>query len=137
MVFKQNQRVRNPVGQQVRNHCKSPTTYLKINHSSRQIFGCQDWRVYSCIPPSVLIHSPVFPLTDWQLWTAATLTDEALRTTMITLVKKYASSRLNSDPFPDRYSSETGKMIMFQNRAVVGGHFALVRRWLPLEVLGD
>lgn len=49
---------------------------------------------------------------------------------MITLVKKYASSKINDGPFPDRYSSENGKMVTFENRAVVGGHFALVRRWL-------
>jgi len=84
-------------------------------------------------PPSALINSQVLPLIDWQLWTAATLTDETLRTTMITLVRKYASSRENDGPFPDRYNSETGKMATFENRAVVGGHFALVRRLLPFK----
>jgi len=54
---------------------------------------------------------------------------------MVTRVMKYASSRLNDGPFPDRYSSETGKMITFENRAVVGGHFALVRRLLSFECL--
>ena len=77
-------------------------------------------------------HSPAFPSTDWQLWTAATLTDATLRTTMITLVKKYASSRINDGPFPDRYSSENGKVVSFENRAVVGGHFALVRRLVSM-----
>ena len=56
---------------------------------------------------------------------------------MIALVKKYASSGLNSYPFPDKYNSETGKMAVFENRAVVGGHFALVRRLLSPEVHGD
>jgi len=87
--------------------------------------------------PSLSIHSSVISSTDWQLWTAATLTDETLRTTMITLVKKYASSKLNDGPFPDRYNSETGKMATFENRAVVGGHFALVRRLVPIEVGWD
>ncbi|KAF9653386.1 DUF1793-domain-containing protein [Thelephora ganbajun] len=64
--------------------------------------------------------------TDWQLWTAATLTDETLRTTMITLVKKYAKSRINSGSFPDRYNSENGVMSTFEGRSVVGGHFALL-----------
>jgi len=45
---------------------------------------------------------------------------------MVMLVKKYVSSRINGGPFPDRYSSEDGKMASFENRAVVGGHFALV-----------
>lgn len=82
-------------------------------------------------PATVPIHSPAFLSTDWQLWTAATLTDETLRTTMITLVKKYASSELNGRPFPDWYDSETGEMSTFENRVVVGGHFALVRRLMP------
>ena len=56
---------------------------------------------------------------------------------MIGLVKKYASSGLNELPFPDRYSSETGEMVAFSNRAVVGGHFALVRRLTPFGVPGD
>ena len=56
---------------------------------------------------------------------------------MITLVKKYASSRVNDGPFPDRYNSETGKMVTFENRAVVGGHFALVRRLLSPEMPGE
>ena len=82
--------------------------------------------------PRVQIHSPAFSSADWQLWTAATLTDETLRTTMITLVKKYASSRLNNNPFPDRYSSESGNMVTFENRAVVGGHFAPVRSLISI-----
>jgi len=54
---------------------------------------------------------------------------------MISLVKKYASSRLNDGPFPDRYSSENGRMVTFENRAVVGGHFALVCDLVFLEML--
>ena len=46
---------------------------------------------------------------------------------MIARVKKYASSGINSGPFPDRYDSENGKGIAFEDRTVVGGHFALVR----------
>lgn len=55
---------------------------------------------------------------------------------MIALVKKYASSRLNDLPFPDRYNSETGNMTTFYNRAVVGGHFALVCCLQFIGVLG-
>ena len=50
---------------------------------------------------------------------------------MISLIVKYASSRLNNLPFPDRYDSESGKMVEFSDRTVVGGHFALVRRLTP------
>ena len=51
---------------------------------------------------------------------------------MIARVKKYASSRINDGPFPDRYNSETGQMVAFENRPVVGGHFALVRHSISL-----
>jgi len=64
--------------------------------------------------------------TDWQLWTAATVTDGNLRNTMINFIKKYASSGINSAPFPDRYDSGTGQMGAFVDRTVVGGHFALL-----------
>ncbi|KAF9791272.1 hypothetical protein BJ322DRAFT_439174 [Thelephora terrestris] len=64
--------------------------------------------------------------TDWQLWTAATVTDSSLRTTMISLVKKYVTSGINSGPFPDRYNSVNGQMATFMDRTVVGGHFALL-----------
>ena len=82
---------------------------------------------YQLVNPDPLVHSPVFFPTDWQLWTAATLTDQTLRTNMIGLVKKYASSRLNNRPFPDRYNSTNGQMNTFSGRTAVGGHFALVR----------
>lgn len=55
------------------------------------------------------------------------MTDGNLRNTLISLVKKYASSGINSAPFPDRYDSGTGLMAAFVDRTVVGGHFALVR----------
>jgi len=72
--------------------------------------------------------------TDWQLWTAATVTDQTLRTNMIGLVKKFASSRLNNLPFPDRYNSVNGQMSTYYGRTVVGGHFALL---LASEVQGS
>lgn len=75
----------------------------------------------------VQVHSSVSS-ADWQLWTAATVTDQALRTKMIHFVKLYLSSSTNNRPFPDRYSSVNGQMATFVDRTVVGGHFALVRR---------
>ncbi|KAF9784530.1 hypothetical protein BJ322DRAFT_1109249 [Thelephora terrestris] len=64
--------------------------------------------------------------TDWQLWTAATVTNLSARTTMISLVEKYVSSRINIGPFPDRYNSENGQAAAFLDRTVVGGHFTLL-----------
>jgi len=73
--------------------------------------------------------------TDWQLWTAATVTDDALRANMIGLVRKYAGSEgLNNDPFPDEYNSVNGQRNTVYDRSVVGGHFALL---LVPEVLGS
>ena len=67
------------------------------------------------------------------------MTDASLRTTLITLVKRYVSSGINSGPFPDRYNSANGQMATFTDRTVVGGHFALVRLFdvfLVFEGLG-
>jgi len=64
--------------------------------------------------------------TDWQIWTAATLTNETVRSKMIGRVKDFASSRINDGPFPDRYNYQTGQTVDFEDRPVVGGHFALL-----------
>ncbi|KAF9782928.1 hypothetical protein BJ322DRAFT_182840 [Thelephora terrestris] len=72
--------------------------------------------------------------TDWQFWAAATVTNQTLRANMINLVKKYASSGLLSNPFPDRYNSVTGLMKTDYDRTIVGGHFALL---LVPEVQGS
>jgi len=136
MVLDQDRPIRNPVGQQVKNHRWFPyhTSGLTTPYDRSTDAKTGQRSLQTSLP---FIHSLVFPPTDWQLWTAATLTDETMRTTMITLVKKYASSKLNDGPFPDRYNSESGKMATFENRAVVGGHFALVRCLLPFEVVWD
>jgi len=80
------------------------------------------------IPTSILNRSPLFSPSDWQL----SLMDGTLGSTMmIARVKNYASSGINNGPVPDRYDSEEGKMVASENRAVVGGHFALVRCSMP------
>ena len=82
-------------------------------------------------PQPRFTHQRFLP-ADWQLWTAATVTDDSLRANMIGLVEKYASSEgLNNNPFPDEYDSGNGQMGTVYDRTVVGGHFALVRRSLP------
>ena len=90
----------------------------------------------SCVPlarlfPQLRFTHQRFISADWQLWTAATVTDETLRSNMIGLVMKYAGSEgLNNNPFPDEYNSGNGQMNTVYDRTVVGGHFALVCRSL-------
>ena len=110
-------------------------THFRPNNPSHQVHRRQDRSVSAykpCLPPTPAYLQASW--VDWQLWTAATLTDATLRSSMITLIAKYASSRLNNLPFPDRYNSVNGQMIEFSDRTVVGGHFALVRRSTPQRV---
>ena len=106
-----------------------PSQSLTHNLPSLQSSRRKDWLVstYETRSPPSLVCSRGFSI-DWQLWTAATVTDANLQTKLISLVKKYASSRLNNRPFPDRYNSANGQMGTANDRTVVGGHFALVRR---------
>ena len=123
MVREQTLQFRNPVGQQV----KLPSRFLifglttPLDRSSDAKTG-----QYHLVNHASTRSSISFDTTDWQLWTAATLTDQTLRTNIIRLVRKYASSRLNNRPFPDRYNSSNGQMYTFSDRTVVGGHFAPV-----------
>jgi hypothetical protein len=55
---------------------------------------------------------------------------------MISLVKKYVTSGINSGPFPDRYNSVNGQMATFMDRTVVGGHFALASLFWRLSCVG-
>ena len=69
-----------------------------------------------------------FSYTDWQMWTAALVSDNTVRDTLITSVLKYASDGLNARPLPDLYDTVNGTALSTQARPVVGGHLALVRR---------
>lgn len=63
---------------------------------------------------------------DWQIWTAAMVTDLSVRDLLISSVKKYAADGLNSQPLGDWYETTDGDVEGFRARPVVGGHFALV-----------
>ncbi|KAJ7658891.1 hypothetical protein B0H17DRAFT_345172 [Mycena rosella] len=64
--------------------------------------------------------------TDWSLWTAAIVTDQGLRTQIITGLKDYVANGLNNVPFSDLYDTVTGVSAGFQARPVSGGHLALL-----------
>ncbi|KAG6869300.1 hypothetical protein C0993_000053 [Termitomyces sp. T159_Od127] len=60
--------------------------------------------------------------SDWQIWTAAIVTDTTARDLLIGSVKKYAADGLSSQPFGDWYETTNGQPEGFRARPVVGGH---------------
>jgi hypothetical protein len=61
-------------------------------------------------------------MTDWEIFTAAIVTDTAARDLFIGSVKKYASNGLSSQPFGDWYETTNGRPEGFRARPVAGGH---------------
>ncbi|KAJ6539470.1 hypothetical protein B0H19DRAFT_1213411 [Mycena capillaripes] len=64
--------------------------------------------------------------TDWQIWTAAIVTNTAVRDVLIGAVKKWVSDGQSNAPFGDLYDTVSGTAVGFRARPVVGGHLALV-----------
>lgn len=64
--------------------------------------------------------------SDWQIITAAFVTDTSVRNNMISAVLKYASNGQNNVPFGDLYDTTNGKATSFKARPAVGGHLALL-----------
>ncbi|RDB22588.1 Glutaminase A [Hypsizygus marmoreus] len=64
--------------------------------------------------------------TDWEIYTAAIVTDNAARDLFIGSVKKYASSGVSSQPFGDWYETTDGRAQGFRARPVAGGHLGKV-----------
>ncbi|KAF9476478.1 DUF1793-domain-containing protein [Pholiota conissans] len=60
--------------------------------------------------------------TDWEIWTAAIMTDTSARDLFISSVKKWASDGLSSQPLGDWYETTNGQPESFRARPVVGGH---------------
>ncbi|KAH9951659.1 DUF1793-domain-containing protein [Amylocystis lapponica] len=65
--------------------------------------------------------------SDWELWTAALVSDPSVRDIFVDAVYKYAADGLSSQPLSDWYETTTGAPEVFSARPVVGGHLALVR----------
>ncbi|KAG6830826.1 hypothetical protein H0H92_014478 [Tricholoma furcatifolium] len=68
--------------------------------------------------------------SDWQLWTAAIVTDNSTRDVFINSVYSYAVNGLNSVPLSDWYDTVTGVVQGFQARPVVGGHLGVIYPYL-------
>ncbi|KAI0375561.1 DUF1793-domain-containing protein [Pilatotrama ljubarskyi] len=64
--------------------------------------------------------------SDWQLLTAALVTDNSVRDSFISSVRKYAADGNNSRPFADLYETLDGSALDTRARPVVGGHLALL-----------
>jgi hypothetical protein len=71
-------------------------------------------------------HPTTWTKSDWQILTAATVTDTSVRNHIVDLVYSYASNGLNNVPFSDWYDASTGKTDGFLARPVVGGHLGLL-----------
>ena len=83
---------------------------------------------------SDLLNSTV--RADWQIWTAAIMTDTTARDLFITAESKWTADGLNSAPLSDWYDTLSGQDQGFSARPVVGGHLgrcyssASVRKFL-------
>ncbi|KAI0650358.1 DUF1793-domain-containing protein [Trametes meyenii] len=63
--------------------------------------------------------------SDWQLWTAAVVTNNTVRDRLINSVRKYAADDNSSQPFADWYETLDGRPMSTRARPVVGGHLAI------------
>ncbi|EIW82090.1 DUF1793-domain-containing protein [Coniophora puteana RWD-64-598 SS2] len=64
--------------------------------------------------------------SDWQMWTAAFMTDDSVRDSFIDSVYAFIGDGENNMPFSDWYDTLTGVSDGFRARPVVGGHLALL-----------
>lgn len=71
-------------------------------------------------------HSHTYTKSDWELWTAAIMTNTATRDMFIDSVYKYAADGESNKPLGDWYETHDGTVYGFRARPVVGGHLALV-----------
>ncbi|KAJ7082033.1 DUF1793-domain-containing protein [Mycena belliarum] len=64
--------------------------------------------------------------TDWLVWTAGIVTDDAVRAQIIAALAAFAANGLNNVPLSDLYDTVSGLNQGFRARPVVGGHLALM-----------
>lgn len=67
-----------------------------------------------------------YTLSGWEVWTAAIMTNNSTRDSLISSVKDWVSSGLSSQPFGDFYNTTDGGVQGFKARPVVGAHLALL-----------
>ncbi|MBV9851532.1 MAG: DUF4965 domain-containing protein [Armatimonadetes bacterium] len=66
--------------------------------------------------------------TDWELWTAASTDDGALRQAFVDAIYKFADTSRFRGAFTDWYDTVSGQQVGFVARPVIGGVFAILDR---------
>ncbi len=64
--------------------------------------------------------------TDWEIWTAASTDDKALRQAIVDDVYKFANGSNFRGAFSDWYDTVSGQQVGFVARPVIGGVFAIL-----------
>ncbi len=68
---------------------------------------------------------------EWMLWAASLENDPDLFADCVERILRYANDTPNRVPLADLYGTDTGRMIAFQARSVVGGfHIRLLEHWV-------
>ncbi|KAF8974432.1 DUF1793-domain-containing protein [Flammula alnicola] len=88
---------------------------LKLNLFPASVYTMQPFGV-----PLDTRHT--YTKSDWEIWTAAIMSDTTARDLFISAVKKWASDGLSSQPLGDWYETTNGQPEGFRARPVVGGH---------------
>ncbi len=65
---------------------------------------------------------------DWEMWTAASTDDSALRQYFVDVLYQFANTTGNRVPFTDWYDTVTAAQQGFQARPVIGGMFSILAR---------
>jgi len=76
--------------------------------------------------PLDIRHS--YTKVDWELWTAASTDDRALRQGFVDGIYNFADTSHSRVPFSDWYDTATGQQQGFQARPAIGGVFAILDR---------
>ncbi|KAJ7498791.1 DUF1793-domain-containing protein [Mycena latifolia] len=110
---------------------------LKLDLFPDSIYQMQtNWYTAQQQPFGVALDTRhTYTKSDWQIWTAAIMTNANARDVFISAVKKTASDGLSSQPFADWYEALDGTPEGFRARPVVGGHLALLA--LPSQTLNS
>ncbi|KAF8205102.1 DUF1793-domain-containing protein [Pholiota molesta] len=101
---------------------------LKLNLFPSSIYTMQTaWYKTVAQPFGVPLDTRhTYTKSDWEIWTAAIMTDTTARDLFIASVQKWASDGLSSQPLGDWYETTNGDPEGFRARPVVGGHLALL-----------
>ncbi|KIL59835.1 hypothetical protein M378DRAFT_193746 [Amanita muscaria Koide BX008] len=100
---------------------------LKLNLFPGSVYDMQTaWYKTVAQPYGVPLDTRhTYTKSDWEIWTAAIMTNTQVRDLFIGSVRKWAADGLSSEPFGDWYETTNGQPEGFRARPVVGGHLAL------------